>query len=625
MPRPSQFAISGFIVLAVGCALWLAFDQNPRKTKDATVEPGVVPPTDSAADPLEAATDDYQRYAAVAAFGLLEDPAAVTARLERFKGAQSDLELFARDVLIRRLVELDRAAAFTFSRDNHRLFNTVVSRISGILGLGESDKKLIYALEDCRPIPAARAATLADALAAGDRDSVIAALDAADPAALYAYRSDYFEKLMETDPEAALAELHDIKDEAQRVRIARRIVPEYAKTEPAKAFAIAVGIGRADDNEAQSMRGWCLKRWIEADPETAKAAILTPEFPLERVYFGTVAEFLTADDADTALRWASETVANNETRIDAMGAILGVLVRDQRPEKAVAFLADPPGMKDYQLDVLVGVVFRNWVIEDETAALGWIMGQDGSARIRTLGQYLPKLAEKDAEAAFALVESASFPEADRFQLIRASASLAKYDLPRYLGLVAQLPDEETLTILADVGRRFRNDGRLEDAKMVFETLDVANPAIAKETQEMVVEMTRSDPRGAVGWAETFSDPETRRYAVRNIVDTWARADPAAAAEYARSFPTGSPESQHAAAAMADRTLARDPHDAATWLAKVEDPALRTLFLERHVTELLVLAPDLVPTLAANASEETLAEIAKESAWRDYLRGITPRK
>ncbi|CAN5380024.1 hypothetical protein BH23VER1_BH23VER1_19910 [soil metagenome] len=351
------------------------------------------------------------------------------------------------------------------------------------------------------------------------------------------------------------------------------------------------------------------------DPAAIASRVFAPGFELRHDQISAIARDLARTDPPAAIRWISESITDPKLRLQAARDVLHHLARGA-PEVAADFLATDVTFPARDHVGLAETFVAAWSEADPPTALAWALSQEGDLRKGSLQAYFRT---PDARA-FALLESAAIDDAERASLLRNATHLATIDLPRYLSLVAEMPDAKAATsTLANTAAALARDGNFGEATSVIDALlSEGEAAVVSPAQVVVAQFARADPAAAAEWLDTFPDGDARTYGVRNLLDTWARSDPAAAARYAQDLPPGSPEHQQAAVAMAERILAHDPAGALAWYAKFENSNLRYEFLTHHIDALLVLAPDEADRLTRDAGEGVLAKRDKAIALREFL-------
>ncbi len=233
-----------------------------------------------------------------------------------------------------------------------------------------------------------------------------------------------------------------------------------------------------------------------------------------------------------------------------------------------------------------------YATSDPEAALAWSQGlQNPAEKRQALSQVLSSLAAKDPQRVLALVEQPEFA-ATRAQAVAAAVKAwARQDFDgaltyalnstrpndqqamlreisqnataaqqqRLLGMVDQLPPSVAKAVYQSV---IGNNG-LNSASRPLEIIDnIKSPGLREEVLQQALnnswslgadvarelfsrlqsqkphhvsnlanQLGRSDPQGAIAWAESLETPDHRKLALASALSSWAHNDPAAAARH----------------------------------------------------------------------------------------------
>ncbi|CAN5494292.1 hypothetical protein BH23VER1_BH23VER1_24110 [soil metagenome] len=612
-------AIVGAAVLVlVAGAFWSRQNDAPAPPEPETSTPRAS--AEQEIDRFEAtfrdAPSEYERIAAATAYDRIGDSATLVALHGRFASGATNAESIARSVLVSRLAELDLAAAIGIARRatgfRARVSAIDIGRALGIQGTADH---LLLAIVPTTRVPIDGTINLLNKLASGETDAVLDALPANDPESILRFRAQSLIDRLVTDSDAALAEFRAIGDAETRDAIAPRFLPELAKHAPATAFAIA----RENSRKLASYHwGKILDAWFAVDPAAARAAFSVPDAP-PGLSFGIAAALaLAKENPDTASEWIISHIAEPSLRREITSEIVQHLA-GTAPGSAVKILADGRTFQPRDADGLASTLARQWARRAAPAALRWALTQSDDLRSGALRGYFGAVTNTDPASAFALLESDSLTTDERAALLEVSEPLAAEDLTRYLALLATMPGDDPLEIVSSAAISLAKGGRSDAARLIVEGLPDPDRRVGLLIQRTTTVLAQADPAGAARWVATLTDPDSRAYGTQNVVDAWARVDPAAAASYVNTLPTGTLVRDRAAFALAERTLAHDPDGALTWIESVGGDDLRREFIGSNLPALLVLRPAWLETNGRDFSRE----IAEERAFVSYLRDVQP--
>ncbi|CAN5247721.1 hypothetical protein BH23VER1_BH23VER1_09330 [soil metagenome] len=616
-----MLAVTAVATLAAGAVWWALHpqpgrdDSRPPKqpAEESTVKPGGQ--AESLAKSVLQAPDEYARFVAAGSFADLEDRALIGELLARFADPTAPpSSLYARDVLIRRLVDRDLSGAVAVARGGDpNLREPLITEVCRVFRLVEGEPGALAAgVILSASINVEAAIDLLARLSNGDTAPVADTLAAADEAQFRKYRWERLKRLIVEEPDRAFAEVAQLPDDDYRFSLNWSLVGRLGKTDPAMAIDMSTKIGHQESELLATVRGKVMKQWFASDYAAAKARVFSPDFPLRLRTLGPIVEILVAHDPDDAVEWATDHIANSDLRHEAFNGIAHELSR-HAPEKGAALIKAgklPAG--DTRSFV------SDWAFHDAPAAMEFAVGLGGSDRLSSCRDVLNQIASKDPDSAFEILESDLFSPEEKADIL--AYHLIRHDTTRYLELLGSLPDELASRKLEDSISTLQTDDRMEDARMIIDEIGPGSEGIIGDTQYTVTAMAETDPAAAARWVATFESSQARAYGVQNITDVWVRTDPAAAAAFARSFEPGTDEADRAALAIATRTVTSTPEGALAWLDTIASPSIRSSFLRSHITTLVALVPERLDTLSHESDSQLDGLIKSEKARRAYLLG-----
>ncbi|CAN5379679.1 hypothetical protein BH23VER1_BH23VER1_19890 [soil metagenome] len=629
-----RITVTTFAALIVGLAAWI-FLRSSARHDSSTGTLGI--PTDAddatASDPLAVdaleraireAPTEYARFAAALSLDKIGDPQALVILVGRFAVPDAaPAESFACEIALGRLAALDLSAAVSLARATAGALRARLSAaVFHGLGIPEPSAPLVTAVMVTDALDDERAVALLRLLVSGDHEVVLATLRQTAPASIHHLERARLAALLATDPAAAFEQVAAIDDRAARSEIARAILIEYAATDPAAAFEWSSRLGDPrDDYPLRLARAEIIKMWAATDFPGAQKTFFDSGFPLDRYTVDPITDALTDHDPALALEWANHHISSVDLRRSAESRVFKIL-GEKDPARATALLATPGQMSSAKIAASTGTFMYAWARSQPAEALAWTLSQSGEMREGALDGYLDLAHGENPAAVFALIESPSLADDERVELLRRAYSLAAHDLPRYLALAGTVPEKESFASLANAAGELARSGQLADARAIVEVIGIGTAPVWKVTQETVTELAKVDPNAAREWVDSFTHPDARKWGVRNLVDAWARHDPAAAGAYVESLTPGTAEHEQAAFVMAERTLGPDPAAAIGWLDSLTDPSLRSRFLSSNITALVTQEPGRLAALAAGDSA-LQKRIDHEKAWQAVLRGDSP--
>lgn len=330
-------------------------------------------------------------------------------------------------------------------------------------------------------------------------------------------------------------------------------------------------IGIADGmsgNIAQSARTLAMRALAEADPEAAKARVLTMPAGTEReMLLMAVGSALARRDPDGALAWAESLPAPSRN----LTTQILFQIAQSNPERAIELLDDPPPGVDPQLIVSIATSFMtsstesaqvladklvasdsiqssnalrslvgNWMQQDPERALDWVLAHEGQINATVLGAAAQSMARADPVAAAGYIDR--IPAEYRAAWItRVAGPYALRDPNAALGWVAQFQGQQ---VYDSALRSVITASAQTDARSAAEALSQASPQVQLGAASQVAALyAREDPRAAARWSESLTDERARNGAVGAAVGAWAAADFGAAQSYAMGLDRGETRDQ----------------------------------------------------------------------------------
>jgi hypothetical protein len=413
------------------------------------------------------------------------------------------------------------------------------------------------------------------------------------------------------------AQIRSAIERVQRTRIAERqailvvLISRWAELEPEAAFAYAQDY-KADDNLV--LIGQVTKNWARANPEAAQEAIAkVPEGMLRSAGIAGIIEALSETDPEQAFRLAEKTTTFSNP-IDTLFKNWS----EKDPQIAGAHaLKLPPG---FQRDAAIRATALTWAKADVLGALNWTESLPDVDAIGRLGNGTPvgnivlAWAEEDADSALRWIEE--LPEGSRKSGILntlCSQYAYQYDDPNFAArLISTAPPGSARN---DAWKTFTNTWAEVDlagatAWAKQQPDDVRNtvlPVLARST-------VHTDPAAAIELASTLSEA-AKDDAIKDVISTWAHADPSSAAAWVRKQPPKSALLEAVAAGW----IMKDVGAATEWINTIEGGPVKDDVLGRVVRRIQGENPRIAIAWIEGISEEGKREAAYKNLSRNWLR------
>ena len=340
-------------------------------------------------------------------------------------------------------------------------------------------------------------------------------------------------------------------------------------------------------------------RWVDIDPQGAKAAISTIQdsqvrFQLTHAVFSALA----AQDSSDALRQAQE-LPNQQMRDEA---ILDVVkqVAQQDPAQALALFQNAR----FYYGGAIGAIFNKWADKDldqaTQAALRLPNAQDRTGAIVSM---VVRLVQKDPQLAMSWLEQIPPGDAQnqaRENLVARVAINDPQAAADYVHSLQQVPSDVEIDLIQNVAMYWSNSDPKaavlwatslppsQSSKNAVEitltswakndpkaALDLLNtlPQNVREQNSLMENFAsrwaQSDPQAAVAWANQLPAGEAKDGALRSAISQWAGNEPTKAAAYTQSMPPG-PVRDDVIGMVADAWSENDPVSAAQWVSTLPD-------------------------------------------------------
>ena len=244
-----------------------------------------------------------------------------------------------------------------------------------------------------------------------------------------------------------------------------------------------------------------------------------------------------------------------------------------------ALRAEAEGTPGARLRLLL---LRRWAHQDPAAATTWLAGlPDDSNKAAAWSSVGYGLAQKNPASAVALAECLPSGQVREGLLQHAVQQWAARDLNNAVAWAGRLPDLKSRDeFLAIIAVEWAGQEPAHAAEFAASALTAGRPRDEAMLQ-IADRWMRVAPEQAADWISRFpaSDGEVRDFAIGQLTATWGRADLEKTARWIVRLPMDG--SRDAALSAYVPILANtDPDLAVQWLAKIQDPAVRTVTLER---------------------------------------------
>jgi hypothetical protein len=397
--------------------------------------------------------------------------------------------------------------------------------------------------------------------------------------------------------------------ESQSVLLA--LLSRWTELEPEAAFGYAQGY--KGDNNLVAI-GEVAKSWARTNPEAVREAIAkVPEGMLRSAGIAGLIEALSETNPEEAFRLAEKTQTFSNP-IDTLFKNWA----EKDPQSAGAHaLRLPPG---FQRDAAIHATARTWAKADVSGALSWTaslpdadaIGRLGSGT--SVGNIILTWADEDADSALRWLEE--LPEGSRKSGILNTLCTQYAYRPEDPLLAARLISmAQSGKARDDTWGTFINawaDSDLAGAtawvdQQPDDVRQAVLPALARN-------IAQTDPARAIKLASALPE-KAKDNAVKDVLSTWAHADPSGAGEWARKQPPKTAFLESVAAAW----INRDVTGATEWINTIEGGAVEDEVLSRVVRRVQERNPEIAVAWIEGISDEGKRETAYKNLGRGWLR------
>ena len=318
----------------------------------------------------------------------------------------------------------------------------------------------------------------------------------------------------------------------------------------------------------RTMKFAVLSALAESDPEAAmaRADALPPGSDRETMLM-SVASVIARSDPDTALAWArrmSPPARNLMSQIT-----IAIIQRD--PTRAVEFMENPPEGVDPQLvsavlgsvltsdsdgaarlaDTLVASdsiqaanalrsVIGNWMELDPERAFEWVLANDAALDAGMIAPAAQVLARVDPVAAAGYVTR--IPAEYRSAWITQVAG--PYGLQDLNGALAWIAQFQGQDVYQSALRQAVVASAQVDARNAAQVLSRSSGEVQLGASAQVAQaLAQQDPRAAVRWAVSLSEPRAQRNAISASISVWAARDLSSARNFTLGMERGESRDQ----------------------------------------------------------------------------------
>jgi len=296
-------------------------------------------------------------------------------------------------------------------------------------------------------------------------------------------------------------ELMSRADSPERTRQLVALLERLAKTDPARAIALA-DKATADAYLRADLFQAALRGWASGNPEAAGAWALSQTMidggqAMSAVFAGA------AQDLESVQRLAEQLSRDDPARAPDYGSYLvAALASVGEYGQAADFAANGPA--DSRL---------NWL----NAAFG-------------------RWAEEHPDEAVAYARRLSDPEVQRTALAAAISGWSRTDPQGVADYALTLPEESERMFALTAALHVWSEGDVAEAA-TWLTQFGPSPELDSGVAEIATEShTLDQPEVAVTWAESITNPQLCSRTLVTVLETWARSDAAAARNYAETSP-----------------------------------------------------------------------------------------
>jgi len=303
-----------------------------------------------------------------------------------------------------------------------------------------------------------------------------------------------------------------------------------------------------------------------------------------------------------------QTLAAPSDPFSANGNRYNLNPHEQNLTAAVSLLGQitDPAMRATAISTLAD----GWGKTDLTAALTWAQSlpdSDATARSTALNSLVSTMSQNDPAGAVAFIKNSPDPNAYITLAPSISAILAKYDPQGALAYVQGLPDGATKD--KSLGEVLVSMGSTDFTSAWGDATALPNgPAKDVAMEGLVGELAKSDPAQAATLLTQFTpDSEGLRYAIHNLVPTWAKLDPQATSTWLNTSPPGG---GIAIVQFIETTAAKDPATALQWANSIKSDTGRINNINRALGKWPAADPagKLNAIMTANVTEDQRTDL-----------------
>ncbi len=224
------------------------------------------------------------------------------------------------------------------------------------------------------------------------------------------------------------------------------------------------------------------------------------------------------------------------------------------------------------------LLVARWVQNDPDGALQFAAGNRGFEYVAE--DVFQQFAASDFNTAMSRAQA--IPGGDlRYRALRGVLGFKADSDPRAaLALAATLGDFRGSESLASViYRQWAATDPQTAALHAAEQADTSGERWRSPVAPVVETWARQDPLAAANWSLSLKEPEAQSRSVAQVMRQWARDDPNAVANWIYGLETGTSRDA-AVAGLAQSLVVRDPQTALNWIGTITDESARNRTLRR---------------------------------------------
>ncbi len=443
-----------------------------------------------------------------------------------------------------------------------------------------------------------------------------------------------------TDPKAAVELISKLPVDPLITMRYIELYSAYARQDPQAALAQASQIENLPARN-EAMRG-VFQSWTADNPkEAAAAAERLPEGPAKNQALQSLAEQWPQHDPQAALQWM-EQQPNPALLQNSLVRIVRLTMIDS-PEKAAEVLGSLPAQ--INATEATTVLANSWLQQDPKAVVNWVKTlPDGSPKTAALKEITYDWARYDTADAAAFASSLAPGELKNSMFRAIAMEWAWHNPPAAAEFARDLPPDASRQQYIDalLGNFIWRDP--EGAARFATSLTDSGRETAIES--VADRWSNRDPANALQWAQTLPEGSERASAMAKVLGNWAEqnpqaagnfvaglsgeeqergvksvvdkiagADPAYAAKWIDTFPSGATRDQ-AAESLMQHWAGSDPQGASAWLSKLPQDQSRDGAIAQFAQNAAGTAPNLAWQWAAQIGDsarqqQTLLQTAQK--------------